>query len=301
MVRSANTRVVDRRCHLLARSRLPRTTVAVSCLTGLRGDGRGDRGLVHGRAARPGRPERPERGPPVLGRLPQGSHQARPEGGPSRDLRCPRGLRQAIAKGAVRHHVAAVSGPLHAQPALDRPERCARHRGRGRALDLLPARSCLSHDPAPRRRSDARTEVPAGPPSCSRTPRRTCWPTCTFPREHRRCLHSTNPIERLHKEVKRHTRVVGIFPTSDSLMRMVGTLLAEQDDGGRSPTAVTSASARWPRSTSSKEVRTEGATRRNRLRSEDGGDETQPLDGKRPPSGPRSGTGVKLMRDAGPV
>jgi transposase-like protein len=51
-----------------------------------------------------------------------------------------------------------------------------------------------------------------------------------FPREHRRRLHSTNPIERLHKEVKRRTRVVGIFPTSDSLMRMVGTLLAEQDD-----------------------------------------------------------------------
>ena len=51
-----------------------------------------------------------------------------------------------------------------------------------------------------------------------------------FPREHRRRLHSTNPIERLHKEVKRRTRVVGIFPTLDSLMRMVGTLLAEQDD-----------------------------------------------------------------------
>ena len=51
-----------------------------------------------------------------------------------------------------------------------------------------------------------------------------------FPREHRRRLHSTNPIERLHKEVKRRTRVIGIFPTLDSLMRMVGTLLAEQDD-----------------------------------------------------------------------
>ena len=51
-----------------------------------------------------------------------------------------------------------------------------------------------------------------------------------FPREHRRRLHSTNPLERLHKEIKRRTQVVGIFPTRDSLMRMVGTLLAEQDD-----------------------------------------------------------------------
>ena len=51
-----------------------------------------------------------------------------------------------------------------------------------------------------------------------------------FPRSHRKRLHSTNPLERLHKEIKRRTNVVGIFPNRDSLVRMVATLLQEQDD-----------------------------------------------------------------------
>jgi putative transposase len=51
-----------------------------------------------------------------------------------------------------------------------------------------------------------------------------------FPPEHRRRLHSTNPLERLHKEIKRRTSVVGIFPNKQSLIRLVATLLEEQDD-----------------------------------------------------------------------
>lgn len=51
-----------------------------------------------------------------------------------------------------------------------------------------------------------------------------------FPREHWRQLHSTNTLERINKELKRRTRVVRIFPNRDSLMRMVATLLQEQDD-----------------------------------------------------------------------
>jgi transposase-like protein len=51
-----------------------------------------------------------------------------------------------------------------------------------------------------------------------------------FPQEHRRRLHSTNPLERLHKEIKRRTNVIGIFPSKESLMRLVSTLLEEQDD-----------------------------------------------------------------------
>ena len=57
-----------------------------------------------------------------------------------------------------------------------------------------------------------------------------------FPAAHWRQIWSTNPLERLHKEVKRHTNVVGIFPTTAAIMRLVGALLAEQHDewaGGR--------------------------------------------------------------------
>ena len=52
----------------------------------------------------------------------------------------------------------------------------------------------------------------------------------TFPREHRQKLHSTNPIERLHAEVKRRTNVVGIFPNEAAITRLVGAILLEQND-----------------------------------------------------------------------
>ena len=52
----------------------------------------------------------------------------------------------------------------------------------------------------------------------------------TFPKEHRTKIHSTNPLERLNKEVKRRTNVVGILPNGAAIIRLVGIILLEQND-----------------------------------------------------------------------
>lgn len=50
------------------------------------------------------------------------------------------------------------------------------------------------------------------------------------PRDHWAKIHTMNPLERVNKEIKRRTNLVGIFPNREAMIRFVGALMLEQNE-----------------------------------------------------------------------
>lgn len=68
-----------------------------------------------------------------------------------------------------------------------------------------------------------------------------------FPAEHRRRIRTNNVQERMNREIERRSRVVQVFPSPESMLRLVGAVCAEQDEDWSSRrTSRPSPCSSWP-------------------------------------------------------
>ncbi len=108
-----------------------------------------------------------------------------------------------------------------------------------------------------------------------------------FPIGHWKKIWSTNPLERLHKEIQRRTDVVGVFPTPKPCSASRARSWLRPTTNGRSLTAATSPRAPWPCSTESmtrpRRWRSRHSSRHSPTRRTSSRPRATPLGGTSPP------------------